>query len=79
MAYFFLDRFGMPPDVTARQDEAIMSDIAQFDQQVGYRRWAKAHPDDVMDDDDEDDDEIANESFSEEIMDWKAVFGATSG
>jgi len=55
----------MPPDVTARQDEAIMSDIVLFDRQVGYRQWAKSHPDDVIDDDfDEDTD--TSEPFGDE-------------
>jgi hypothetical protein len=43
MAYFFLDRFGLPPDVTARQDEAIMQDLMLMDRQVNYRKWSRAH------------------------------------
>jgi hypothetical protein len=49
-AYFFLDRWGMSPDVTMQQDEAILYDLMDMDRQINYKKWAQSHGLDDVDD-----------------------------
>lgn len=73
MDYYYLDRFGLPPDVTERQDETIMIDIMLMDRQVNYRKWAKRH--EVIDDEDLYDESTGETTVeAEPAEDYKSMF-----
>lgn len=67
LAYFMLDRFGIPPDVTARQDESVINDLMLMDRQIAWKRWAVRH--NVEDDD--------RTVFGSDVLDYRKAFGLT--
>lgn len=74
VCYFFLDRFGMPPDVTLRQDEALMGDIMATDKQVNYKKWAQAHGVDEDDDEVDEDDTRTYIPFGPNVKSYQGLF-----
>jgi len=46
---YFLDRFGLPPDVTERQEESMMADIMLADRELNYQKWCIRHDLEVED------------------------------
>lgn len=67
LAYFFLAEFGMPPDITARQDEVLLYDLMKFHRQANYYRWANRH--------DVDDDGAAGFDFTSQAPNYRKLFG----
>lgn len=71
-AYYFADRFGWPPDVVERQDEAMMTALSRFDRQVNYTKWVHAHGGE--DDFDNDEDGVVHTAFSD-VPSYRELFG----